>query len=419
MSLAFTCHHCFRSYQVALTLAGKRVRCKDCGTELRVPTAPAAPPPTSGRGLGAPAGPAVADLYGLDEGPASRYPKAPLPDDPPPPPRAAAPKRRRSSSGGGSGGDDEHKLLKAGLGFCFFGGFAFLLPRFGYVLSSRRGHPMDPQVQTVMGAVMALVGALLVAASFFTRGTRPARKKPRTGAEAVIRICLVVIAAVVGLVILIFTLAVALPILLNSNRPGPMPTPPASYAPPAAAPNAMPPSAGPPSFGPPTRPGDDVRVVLSNGKIMRNTLMFGAPKPGVEISVDYRLEQGRAVGAQYSLVIKSARGIGKLTTFRLQASDTIHAESLTMSLGDGPYEAYMEVQPLGNQSGRIVSNTVPLQQVEPPQAEAGPPGMPGAMPGMPGAMPGMPGIQPPGGPPPGPPGFPRPQFPRGPRFGRP
>jgi MoxR-like ATPase len=72
MSITFECHHCRRSYEVGEDLAGRRVRCKECGTVLDVP------------------GPAVetfseSDIV-PDNGQAEAAPVAPAPSEPAPRP---------------------------------------------------------------------------------------------------------------------------------------------------------------------------------------------------------------------------------------------------------------------------------------------------------------------------------------------
>lgn len=62
MSIGFQCPGCQRPYSVDAALAGKRVRCKQCGNEMRVPTPsrPAAP-------KSKPKPPVPADVYGFDD----------------------------------------------------------------------------------------------------------------------------------------------------------------------------------------------------------------------------------------------------------------------------------------------------------------------------------------------------------------
>jgi hypothetical protein len=95
MTIAFSCPTCGRAYTVNETLACKRARCKQCGTEMRIP-APLEP---------VPAGPPPGTLYGLDE--VDDAPDAALPPRAGTGTRTAAgprrtatrPKRKRSDDG--------------------------------------------------------------------------------------------------------------------------------------------------------------------------------------------------------------------------------------------------------------------------------------------------------------------------------
>jgi hypothetical protein len=111
----------------------------------------------------------------------------------------------------------------------------------------------------------------------------------------------------------------------------------------------------------------DVRVALSGGQFMRNTSMIGTAQPGVEISIDYRVESGQlAPGEHYVLVIKSRTGRGELDNLHeveFRPSGTINASSFMASPEQGPYEAWMEVAsghgPMGRR--KQVSNQISLQ----------------------------------------------------------
>src|SRR5262249_38717880 len=54
MAINFQCSHCQRSYITSEQMAGKNVKCKQCGQPVKVPSAPAPAP-------------AEADVYGLSE----------------------------------------------------------------------------------------------------------------------------------------------------------------------------------------------------------------------------------------------------------------------------------------------------------------------------------------------------------------
>jgi hypothetical protein len=186
------------------------------------------------------------------------------------------------------------------------------------------------------------------------------------------------------------------------------------------APGAIPPPGAPPGAAPWPGPGppvqSDMRVTLSNGRFMRNSSPIGTAAPGVEISVDYKIDAGEPAGIeQFVLVIESRTGRGELNNLhelRFRRSGTIRASSFTASPSEGPYEARLEIASIPGPMGqrKLVSNTIPLQftdmPVRDPAAEAR------------ALQEQMRGMTPPAAPPSGP-GFParRPAGPRGGRFG--
>ena len=107
MSISFQCSHCQRSYTTSEQLAGKTVKCKNCGQPIKIPSAP---PPS----------PADVDVYGLSEmdhgererpaatsvlpprGSAPVAPKTPKPKSKKP--GSAKPKEKSSNSAGIFGG---------------------------------------------------------------------------------------------------------------------------------------------------------------------------------------------------------------------------------------------------------------------------------------------------------------------------
>ncbi len=105
---------------------------------------------------------------------------------------------------------------------------------------------------------------------------------------------------------------------------------------------------------------------------MRNTSPIGTAQPGVEISVDYKIDAGNLAGpALFVLVIDSSKGRGELDNLhelRFRRSGTIHASSFMASPAEGPYEAWVEIAsmpgPLGQR--KLVSNKIPLQFTDVP-----------------------------------------------------
>jgi hypothetical protein len=418
-------------------MAGRRVKCKDCGEELHIPDAGPSQAPKARA-----AGP-LEDVYGLSDAPPP--PKARVEEDEwiAPTPRAAA--RRAGVKGKAkarvSAGDEKKpQMFATGVGFIIFGLIAHEMPKHGWVLS-KRGHGMDPVFQLWLGAILAVVGGGMAAlAALIVLGKYlQSRETPESGMAGLVGMGAaglfgVGVVAVLGLKMVSGGMTLSDAPGANADANANIGGPPPGFGQP---PNFNPP-APPPGFAqPPSPPHSDVKVALSSGKVMRRTAGFGATLPGVEIEVDYHVERGQAIGEQYALVVKSRKGLGKLTTFHLDASGTIGGSSMTSSLEDGPFEVWMEAESFGGQNSRRVSDAITLQVIEPPAASGPqvggfppgmgppgampnmgqPPGMPPGMPGMPGypGAPGMPGPGQPGGMPrmPGPPNIPQPPgFPR-------
>jgi hypothetical protein len=133
-----------------------------------------------------------------------------------------------------------------------------------------------------------------------------------------------------------------------------------------------------PSPGFPSR--KEVRVTLSNGRFRRNTGLMGTARPGVEVSVDYNIDEGELAGPeQFVLVIKSSNGRGELDNLhelRFRRSGTIHASSFNARPEEAPYQAWLETTSMPGPTGqrKQVSNTIALQftdvPVRDPAAEA-------------------------------------------------
>jgi hypothetical protein len=116
----------------------------------------------------------------------------------------------------------------------------------------------------------------------------------------------------------------------------------------------------------------NVHVSLSNGRFMRNTSPVGTARPGVEISIDYQIDDGEFAPIEHPvLVIRSAKSRGELENLhemRFRRSGTIHASSFMARPEDGPYEAWVEVASMpGPLEGRKkVSSSVALQFTDVP-----------------------------------------------------
>ena len=382
MPISFACDFCSRKYRVDDGLAGRKVKCKDCGTDLTIPsarTAAVAPKPK----------PAPApDLYGLEDEPAlPPLPRAGYQAEPEESSSGGRRRRRRASSSDDSG----EGLRKAGTTLLIFGGLSFVLPLVG--LQIKGLHLMPPKAQAACGILMLVAGALCLAASFggILKG---------------------LVAAGVGAVVLIVVAVFVFKSDDNANGPpanngnananpfaGGNPAPPPNFPPPNA-PNFPNPAA--PNLG--AAPGVGVHVTLSHGEATGATSPVGGPMPGVEFSAKYRMVGMRPVGViRYVTVIESRAGKATDDFSMLQNSGEIGGSVMTFTQNDGPFSMSIEAETHGPGGLRreVVSNVLSLPwNAAPPQEQ-------------------QPQNQPPGfGPPPGfpqPPGMPQNGgFPRGP-----
>jgi hypothetical protein len=187
MPIAFSCHECDRRYQANEDLAGKRIKCKQCGTGLKVPgsrsPAPSSSPATRTAVLAAATPRAAAarssgrafDAYGLDdEAPASRSdpfdiydvdeaaPKttAAAPGDAGVSRRAGpaqkAPKKKRRE---GSTRADDGSMRSWGNSLIVIGLGSFVLPLFGLQFKIIN---IFGAYQGIAGIVAAVLGLILV-----------------------------------------------------------------------------------------------------------------------------------------------------------------------------------------------------------------------------------------------------------------
>jgi hypothetical protein len=379
MSITFTCSFCNRSFTVDDRLAGKRGKCKWCGSLMRIPESVAA----------ATSGLCIEDLHGLEDAPAvpaerkRATARRPVEDSTPVPSRARAyetaePRRKKTNSDEGPWGV---AIRRAG---CWCIVASLIVSRLLRLVPAEYKTNQLLVVCTFtaigaagVGVLITLISVVGAAVSFIT-GNRRAFASESTGEMAGwVVACLLSVGAVVA-----FGYGFTHP---SSNMAQ---TGPSGGGPPAEFPSVPPPPVAPSGADPSTDPGPgavttvrrDVRVNLSNGRFMRNTSPLGMAQPGVEISVDYKIEAGQPAGGEsFVLVIKSSRGRGELDNLnelRFQRSGTIHASSFMATPAEGPYEAWVELASMPGRLGRRrqVSNTISLQftdvQVRDPAAEA-------------------------------------------------
>lgn len=384
MPIELACPNCAQQYRLPDAAAGKKVKCKVCTAPIAVP-----------RGE-----PSPEDIYGLDDElqPAAANRKAAADDKVDggfSAPTRSGERKRKPQSWAASGANQE-QFRRAGIGLLIVGVATFLLPFVGLQLKGL--HKLGTAGQIIGGVAILVAGVLCLVAS----------------SQGLIKALLMV--AVPGTVVLSATAWLTNRGAVNAVAAG------APAGPPLGFPGPAPGFPGQPGVAPGSfhTPADSVKITLSNGRISDRTTPFGTPTPGVEISVDYQVVEGMAVGAKFKLVVRSRHARGELVSFHLRPSGTLSAESPTASKADGPYEVFVEAESFAGRNARVVSNTLALQWVDAPPAQdtfANRGVRPGDIPraGIP------PGVMPPPGLPPGvgPRGLPAGVGPRGGRFGRP
>lgn len=380
MSISFACEFCSRKYRVDDGLAGRKVKCKECGTDLTVPS------PRMSAAAATSKAPAK-DLYGLDD-------EDEIESAPPPPRRpgmqaeSSSSSRSRGSSRGAAG---HVGFQKAGTTLLVLGGLSFVLPFVG--LQVKGLHLMSPQAQVVGGVLMIVAGAFCLMAS-------------STGFLK--SLAFTVLGAVVGVPVLCLVAAALLPenpgaaqgngngnAGLGPNGPGP------NFNPNPAMPNFGGNAPGPAD-------ADLGRVAITGGRAMTGTGPAGIGMMGVSFEIDYRVES-RGMGVpMYDLIVKSSKGRSKIVPpVHLRDSGTVSVTVPTMSQSDGPFEICFEAESfgVGGMARKQVSDLVgvawtqaPQQQFQQPQPPPfGPGGFPNNNnPAMPPNMPGQPGYRPPG-----------------------
>lgn len=412
MPLSFSCVACGRPYTVDDALAGRRARCKACGTEMRIP-ARSAPEP---------------DLYGLDEAEPVPQPSADrfAADDP----EAVVPRRsgglpRAKTARGRDRGEDGSGIRKVLFYVIGFGLFAFVLPFFGLVLKPRGAHQgLDPKMQQEIGMGIAILGGILLAISYAfggamsglraTLGERRAAAIGRWTRRGVwgaiglflfLLIFLPIFSAVVRRMAPARRAAVPAgpgpqaPGLRPPNAPGfppdvaanpgpalagpvadrPEPGPPAGGNGPAPG-QPGPPGAGRPPFpgpgpfvggppGPASEAAAPVRQVLSNGRIGPARTPTGEPRRGLAFQVDYQAQGpvSEAGRQRYMWVIETAgRPVRLPAPSRPRAQGTFRTTIGQLRPEDGPFRIHLEALSVGPGGRResVVSNTVPLEWSE-------------------------------------------------------
>lgn len=159
MAISFSCTNCLRPYKVADSLAGKKAKCKDCGTVMQIPSG--SPEPALASAESEPN-----DLYGFndrssataaaaeDDASYASAPESPLP-------RSGKKKKKKKNQAGSGEKDERYKSLWSSIACVIFGFIAHEMPLHGLVLS-KRGMQMDPMAQYYLGAIAVLLGAVLV-----------------------------------------------------------------------------------------------------------------------------------------------------------------------------------------------------------------------------------------------------------------
>ena len=359
MPISLSCPQCGKLYQLSDGLAGKKGRCKDCGTIFVIPAPragarPAAPPPPP------------ADLFaGLDDGEAVARPAGsrpvstkfgPLPPaeaEPAPPRRVSSKPKRRAEVDR----ESQEGYRKAGVSIMVFGALAFVLPLVG--LQWKVLAAMPPAVQEIGGALIAAIGAAIVGLSFAPRPSR------------VLRVVAIVVfglfAVVVVLAIVGHSMGLGRPRIeapdpafaAQPNRPAPMPRP---FVPPPANPALSPPAKAADVGQADT--SEEPLFTLSNAQAARES------GPGVMIReltfrVDYRSTGKQANGPpQFSWVVESARTNASRRMVGVNMQGGTLSGSITVTDGDtGPFKTYLvrEAFGAGGRQRAKVSDVVDMQ----------------------------------------------------------
>lgn len=179
--ISFVCMACLREYRVDAAMAGRRVRCKSCGSEVAIPGA--------GPLSAADPGPSD-DIYGLDE-PAPLPPRRAAADEDDgeeAPRRAASPakrKKRRRIRVNEDGNDPIKKLFYYGVGALVMGVAFRGMLFFGLVWRSRgdriAGRQGDPVFQRYFGLGAMAVGALMILGAILWGAARFLRDRELPG----------------------------------------------------------------------------------------------------------------------------------------------------------------------------------------------------------------------------------------------
>ncbi len=357
MPIAVICPGCGDAYNLGDDLAGRRCRCKGCGTVFRVPEAS---PAASARG----------GSSGLDGGP-----------DLPPPPRGPKPVRTTRRRPGASD-DGADPLYVWGYGLTCLGTLIVILPGSGLQLAVVGFLPQ--RTQSIVAGLAWLIGCLLLTAS-----------TPKTTWQRLVKA-----AGIAWLVFLAVLIGIAIWRIANGqNHPQPADAPPFG---------------GPP--GPPGDVGDESMFTLSNAQAARAAGPLGnLPGIGIDFRVDYR-GSGRMPPGLTVWIVESPRTKARDNMPRLQPGGGTLVGTLMFDRGDtGPFKTYLAhaSQGPGGESLVKISNTIDMAWRGDQGIGDVPSGFPTAGPPMPMPMPGPT----PGGPMPGPmpPGFNGPRGPFGPR----
>lgn len=370
MGINFACPACSRRFTLDDRLAGKRGKCKSCGTEIRVPSfAEDLPDPTETGAI---------DPYGLEDalfstrrahGSGEVGHEAAIAEE-----SARSGGRQRKPSGRkGSKGDPWGVEMRRNACAALY--FGFFASRFLRVLpaefqSSPFGMLMAYGMLALMGlGVLMTFGVLVGASASLMSGNRRAFGSDTSGDRWGL-ISLFVFAPV-----FVFALGYRWthPLARGQVRPG-------AIAGGGLLGGVMPVAPREPEApwkGLSSGVRSNIHVTLSNGRFLRNTSPLGTTLPGVEISIDYQIDSGELNGIeQLVLVIRSSKGRGELDNLhklRFQRSGTIHASSFIATPQDGPYEAWVEVASLPGGAGdrKQVSSPLTLQFADVPAFDPG------------------------------------------------
>jgi hypothetical protein len=398
MGISFTCENCLRPYRVADSLAGKRVKCKDCGAEIRIPEAAKAVSTVDD------------DVYGFNDAPST----APRPieddDDSTLPSRPVVSRGSKARRKAAARQPDFERLRPylTGVVMVLLGYIAHEMTRFGYVLTIGHVVGLPAELQYYAGGVVMLLGALVVLGWSARAGLVYLRDGDLPGMTTGQRCGWPV--AVVGSAVL--SLIVVQRFASGDGLGGGANPPPAARAPrlvvkpPAPQPRPVPAALEapqPPLASPPTPAGQKVKYRVTDARFITRKPGTDRPPDEYDLAVDYLIASGTPGKVSFRWMLqRPGRPAATLEEGVLPDHGTFRTTVSLDGAGAGPVSVWLApVGPEGEPSNAFVISRQDPQRNGPGRGFRGfrhrPPGMPHfPTPPRPPSMPRPPGFPRPG-----------------------